>query len=387
MNDDRELEDLLRASMKHHAEQMPEIDSVHTRRRRTPVLIAAAASVVVIAAGAVALTSLAPIFSAGSGPAASASTHLDVGGPRPLFSQEFSAGDGSSAAPTPAAAAEGLAGLVQLSRPMPTEMDSFCSSAAPQHVEATANDVSAIYICHDGSLTQEDGSIWATAVVDQIVGGIDEFLAATALADEPESKSCSLGFNLPAIVTVHTSDAVMNIDPPRDWCRSPLPAWTVAFENLIVQKVREVPIEMTQSSLAIDTGCPDQFKDMMTLEKPAKAKGSPDPLPESPLTMCVYKSGLSDVGTLVAGLGLSTKGAASINGIYPKIESDPECDPTDHHLFVVLTGKMMGWVQIGLDGCGIFGSRGGMWSGSGDLRAYLVWLIQDAGQGKALLNQ
>ena len=106
MNDDRELEELLRASMKHHAEQMPEIDSVHTRRRRTPVLIAAAASVVVIAAGAVALTSLAPIFSAGSGTAASASTHLDLGGPRPLFSQEFSAGDGSSAAPTPAAAAE-----------------------------------------------------------------------------------------------------------------------------------------------------------------------------------------------------------------------------------------------------------------------------------------
>ena len=44
MNDDRELEDLLRASMKQHAEQMPEIDGVRTRRRRTPVLIAAAAS-------------------------------------------------------------------------------------------------------------------------------------------------------------------------------------------------------------------------------------------------------------------------------------------------------------------------------------------------------
>ena len=387
MNEDRELEDLLRASMKHHAEEMPEIGSVRTRRRRTPVLVAAAASVVIVAAGAVALTSLAPILSAGSGTSGSASTHLDLGGPRPLFGLDFSAGDGSFAAPTSAAAAKGLAGFVNLSRPMPTELDSFCSSDAPQHVEITASDVSAIYICHEGSLTQEDGSIWATAVVDQIVGGIDEFLAATALADEPESKSCFLTFNPPAIIAVHAADAIMNIDPPRDWCRSPLPAWTSAFERLIVQKVREIPIEITQSSLAIDTGCPYQFKDMMTLEKPAKAKGSPDPLPESPLTMCVYKSDLSDVGTLVAGLGLSTRAVAAINGFYPKIESDPECDPTDHHLFVILTGKMMGWVQIGLDGCGVFGSPGGMWSGSGELRAYLTWLIQDAGQGKALLNQ
>jgi len=386
MNEDRELEDLLRASMKHHAEEMPEIGSVRTRRRRTPVLVAAAASVVVVAAGAVALTSLAPIFSTGSGTSGSASTHLDLGGPRPLFGLDFSAGDGSSAAPTSAAAAKGLAGFVNLSRPMPTELDSFCSSDAPQHVEITASDVSAIYICHEGSLTQEDGSIWATAVVDQIVGGIDEFLAATALADEQESKSCFLTFNPPAIIAVHTADAVMNIDPPRDWCRSPLPAWTAAFENLIVQKVREIPIEMTQSSLVTETGCPDKFKDMLILERPSKAKGSPEPLPESPMTMCVYQTDHVGEGTLIAGLRLTAKNVAIINESYQTIVlSDPECDPTVHDHFVVLS-EGNNWVQIALNGCGIL-DRTGMRLGSSDLGAYLNWLIQNSGQGKALLSQ
>ena len=269
---------------------------------------------------------------------------------------------------------------------MPTEMDSFCSSDAPQHVEITASDVSAIYICHGGSLTQEDGSIWATAVVDQIVGGIDEFLAATALADEPEGKSCSLGFNLPAIVTVHTSDAVMNIDPPRDRCRSPLPAWTATFENLIVQKVREIPIEMTQSSLVTKTGCPDKFKDMLLLEWPGKAKGSPEPLSDVPMTMCVYQSDHVGEGTLIAGLRLTARNVASLNESYQKIVlSDPECDPTVHDHFVVLNERN-NWVQIALNGCGIL-DRTGMRLGSSDLGAYLIWLIQDSGQGKALLNQ
>jgi hypothetical protein len=398
MNEDRELEDLLRASMKHHAEQMPEIGSVRTRRRRTTVLVAAAASVVVVAAGAVALTSLAPIFSTGSGTSGSASTHLDLGGPRPLFGLDFSAGDGSSAAPTSAAAPSSpdelvwtpmvAAALSTLSSKAVEKSAPLCSAANPEHVNVALSDVSAIYVCHGGSLTQEDGSVWSTVIVDQVVEGVAELLESSGRPDEPLTDlACTAEGYLTPIITVHSSSGVHNIAPPVDICGKPQSRWLAALHNLIVQKVREIPIEMTQSSLAIDTGCPDQFKDMMTLEKPAKAKGSPDPLPESPLTMCVYKSDSSDVGTLVAGLGLSSRAVAAINGIYPKIESDPECDPTDHHFFVILTGKMMGWVQIGLDGCGVFGSPGGMWSGSGELRAYLTWLIQNSGQGKALLSQ
>jgi hypothetical protein len=348
MNEDRELEDLLRASMKHHAEEMPEIGSVRTRRRRTPVLVATAASVVVVAAGAVALTTLAPLLSEGSGGSASASTRLDLGGPRPLFSQEFTAGEGSFAAPTSAAA--GQAGFVPLSLPMPTEMDSFCSSDAPQHVEVTASDVSAIYICHGGSLTQEDGSVWSTAIVDQVVEGMAELLESSGRPDEPPTDMpCTAEGYLTPIITVHSSSGVRNIAPPVGICGKPQPRWLAALHNLTVQKVREIPIEIAQSSLVTETGCSYQFKDMLTIEKSAKAKGSPDPLPESPMRMCVYQSDQSDVGTLVAGLGLSARAVTAINGIYRKIELDPECDPTDHHFFVVLTGKI-GWVQIGLDG-------------------------------------
>ncbi|MCX6422354.1 MAG: hypothetical protein NT180_08305 [Actinobacteria bacterium] len=397
MNDDRELEDLLRASMKQQAEQMPEIDGVRTRRRRTPVLIAAAASVAVVAAGAVALTSLAPIFSAGSGTSGSASTRLDLGGPRPLFSQEFSAGDGSSAAPASAAAPTAVDGLVwtakfsaalsPLSSKAVEKSAPLCSAANPEHVNVPLSEVSAIYICHGGSLTQEDGSVWSTAIVDQVVEGMAELLESSGRPDEPPTDlPCTAEGYLTPIITVHSSSGVRNIAPPVDICGKPQPRWLAALHSLMVQKVREVPIEMTQSSLVTETGCSYQFKDMLTLEKPAKAKGSPDPLPESSMRMCVYQSDQSDVGTLIAGLGLSARAVTAINGIYRKIELDPECDPTDHHLFVVLTGKI-GWVQIGLDGCGIFGSPGGLWAGSDELRAYLVGLIQNAGQGKALLNR
>jgi hypothetical protein len=342
--------------------------------------------VVVVAAGAVALTTLAPLLSEGSGGSASASTRLDLGGPRPLFSQEFTAGEGSFAVPTSTAAAVGQAGFISLSLAAAKETSPLSVSSDPQHVQLTPSDDTANYICHGGSLTQEDGSIWSTAIVDQIVGGIDEFLAATALADETKSKSCSLGFNLPPTITVHTSDAVMNIDPPRDWCRSPLPAWTAAFENLIVQKVREIPIEIAQSSLATETGCPYKFKDMLILEKPGKAKGSPEPLSDVPMTMCVYQTDNVGEGTLIAGLRLTSKNVAIINESYQKIVmSDPECDPTVHDHFVVLS-EGNNWVQIALNGCGIL-DRTGMRLGSSDLGAYLIWLIQNAGQGKALLSQ
>jgi len=382
MNDDRELEDLLRASMKHHAEEMPEIGSVHTRRRRTPVLVAAAASVVVVTAGAVALTTLAPLLSEGSGGSASASTRLDLGGPRPLFSQEFSAGDGSSAA-----AAVGQAGFISLSLAAVKETSPLCVSSDPQHVQLTPSDVTAIYICHGGSLTQEDGSIWSTAIVDQVVGGIDELLAAAAISDEPlTSGMCNLLAYGTPIITVHGSGTAVNLAPPLDGCHAPLPAWTSAFKNLTVQKVREIPIEIAQSSLATETGCPYKFKDMLILEKPGKAKGSPEPLSDVPMTMCVYQTDHVIEGTLIAGLRLTTKNVEIINESYQKIVlSDPECDPTVHDHFVVLN-EGNNWVQIALNGCGIL-DRTGMRLGSSDLGAYLVWLIQNSGQGKALLNR
>jgi hypothetical protein len=322
---------------------------------------------------------------------------LDLGGPRPLFSQEFTAGEGSFAAPTSAAAPTSIDGLVwtakfsaalsPLSSKALEKSAPLCSAADPEHVNVALSDVSAIYICHGGSLTQEDGSVWSTAIVDQVVEGMAELLESSGRPDEPPTDMpCTAEGYLTPIITVHSSSGVRNIAPPVGICGKPQPRWLAALHNLTVQKVREIPIEIAQSSLVTETGCPYKFKDMLILEKPGKAKGSPEPLSDVPMTMCVYQTDHVIEGTLIAGLRLTSKNVAIINESYQKIVmSDPECDPTVHDHFVVLS-EGNNWVQIALNGCGIL-DRTGMRLGSNDLGAYLIWLIQNSGQGKALLSQ
>lgn len=255
-----------------------------------------------------------------------------------------------------------------------TITDTYCPTPNAGHLptDAEADDA---YICstEDREVTGE--GTWTFAVVRRVTGGLDGLLDSYATPDAPLTDgACTAELPDPRVVWLKMGGDVIGVRAPRDPCAKPTAPAIAAFSALTTEPLVEEKLQQASSSLADESGCSQEWKDMLSIEAGEGAAPSavpPLPLTGEPLVACSYSSYSSpDSGELVAAKPLDASAIAAINAELAKSTADATCERAGHQLFVVMLTPDGGATYVSVDGCAAQ-QDGGWWRGTDALRALL----------------
>ncbi|MEO7631653.1 MAG: hypothetical protein ABIS44_09955 [Mycobacteriales bacterium] len=214
---------------------------------------------------------------------------------------------------------------------------------------------------------------WMFAQVRRVTAGADQLFTAYAGADEKHGDgACISILKDPRMIWLHTSPITM-VRAPRDQCGFPRPDAEAAYEALTTELVSETRVRQIQSQVAIDSGCSQSWKDILSIEAlAAKAApaGAPSPLPPGATRLCRYAVRLDDtgdrVGELTSGERLTADRVRAINAALVAATPDTSCRRDGHQAFVVMESE----TYVALDGCAV--QQGNQWwRATDELRALL----------------
>lgn len=204
-----------------------------------------------------------------------------------------------------------------------------------------------------------DGS-WRYAVVHRVTGGVDELLAAYAQPDDDtELDICTSNYVDPGHVWLHEPDGqVATVRAPTDRCH-PLDRAREAFRRLTTVLVAEERLDQTSTQLSDDTGCPDDWLDVLVDpadDHSADQPANPWQLHDGHMLACTYQlTSHTDRGQLIAARRLDRVTRADVNRELIQATIDESCAADTHSTFVVLAASS-GFVQhtyVALDGCAV----------------------------------
>jgi hypothetical protein len=198
-------------------------------------------------------------------------------------------------------------------------------------LSANAVLVGATRCLFEAQLVAGDGE-WEVKLEQRADAGLDVLAAALRLPDQPAaaSQACSAIGYVPIIITVTDQHGhqMMPRLPEAD-CGGPLKAATDAIAALNWSTVKTTKAYQTRTELEISSGCPGQYKHMITIvaidqaRAPGGPLAAPQYLPSAPLQVCRYAldpssavtlggSALIQMGKLAAASTLDGKLAADL---------------------------------------------------------------------------
>ncbi len=265
---------------------------------------------------------------------------------------------------------------------VPTPSTSAAAAACPggsfRHLPAHPAGVAAAFVCtNDVRRVPGDGE-WSVTIVSRATAGVDRLLRVYAAPDKPipADVACTADLPDPRVVWLHlASGAVVAVRAPRDACGKPTAEAVAAFDALALDVVREDRVVQVSSQLALDSGCAQQWKDMLRVEAsmdaaPPATGSRPTPMPAGPARACVYEvdpASLGEVpdGDLVGARTLDARQVQAWDDALAAAHPDAACARDDHHRFAVIMPVVGGdETYVALDGCAV--QQGSAWWRAGD---------------------
>ncbi|WP_147431865.1 hypothetical protein [Motilibacter peucedani] len=221
------------------------------------------------------------------------------------------------------------------------------------------------HLCRQITARRRSRGLWLETVTYDVVGGLGTLVDAYQHPDGPVGHGPCLAIGYGALlVTFTTPFGDVEAREPRGTCFAPVPAAVQAYQHLRLRKVRAVWERQISSQRALDSGCAEQWKNMIMVERdrPAATAAPLDPLGEQ--RVCIYRDVAPDSGG--GDPELTAAGPSSRRDIATLVQrlhaGAPTCSAAVHTYAVL--GEMQADVYLALDGC-----RGrALWdSGSGML--------------------
>jgi hypothetical protein len=136
---------------------------------------------------------------------------------------------------------------------------------------------------------------WLVAVEQRARSGIDKLLGELRRPSSPvTAEACTLEMvTVPWFALVDGDGRVVRPAVPTDECRKPRREALAALQSLPYQTVAVRRIHLVQSQQAIDTGCADEWKDVVAIEAEGARPGGPGPVLDrrsDRLVVCTYRS-------------------------------------------------------------------------------------------------
>ena len=134
-----------------------------------------------------------------------------------------------------------------------------------------------------------DGS-WRFAIVSRVTAGADRLLTAYAEPDDDtEVDVCTAVYIPPGHVWLQIDGEIVTVRAPADRCH-PLDDAIAVYASLTLEVVAEERLDQTSTQLSADTGCPDDWLDVLAKEIPSGADqpSAPWALHEGRMAACTY---------------------------------------------------------------------------------------------------
>ena len=215
---------------------------------------------------------------------------------------------------------------------------------------------------------------WQKTVTYEVVGGLDRLVRAYQRPDgRSGSGPCDLVGHIPLLVTFTTSRGQVEAREPRGTCGHPLESGVSVYDALTLREISSVWNSQISSQRADDTGCAEQWKDMLWVERHRNAATASPQLSSGAQRLCVYRDPApsmagGDPHLSAAGTVTPVLASTLVGHLHP---AKPSTCPSGPATYAVLGEPLPGEsagdaVYVSLDAC-----RGrALWgSGSGTLDA------------------
>jgi hypothetical protein len=249
-----------------------------------------------------------------------------------------------------------------------------CLTEAPVHLPADAEPTSAHVCTTEIAPVAGDGE-WLFTVTRRVTDGLPRLLEAYRTFDADRTDGpCTMELPDPRVVWLQIGEATVPVRAPYDECAKPIPAAVQAYDALVTVAESRQPVRQVKSQQAVDTGCEQDWKDMLAIEADA-SRPAPTTAP-TPLTgavrVCTYDVVEAGVGRLTAGQTLTSDELAEVNAALAQASPDSSCRRDGHHRFALLLPTDNGEpTYVALDGCAV--AQGlAWWRATDALRAALA---------------
>jgi hypothetical protein len=199
---------------------------------------------------------------------------------------------------------------------------------------------------------------WLVAVEQRARSGFDELLGELRRPSSPRTaQACTLELvPAPWFALVGSDGRVVRPAVPTDECRKPRREALAALQSLPYQTVAERRIRQVQSQQAIDTGCADEWKDVLVLEAGQARPGGPGPVFDQRidrLVVCTYRNAGGEqppAGVLSGGREARGEQLAELLAALEGAGPARSCR-RQHSAFALLRPVGGGEAYVELDGC------------------------------------
>ena len=237
-----------------------------------------------------------------------------------------------------------------------------CLAEAPVHLPVDATPTSALVCTTEVAPVAGDGE-WMFTVTRRVTDGLPRLLQAYQTPDEDRTNGpCRSDLPDPRVVWLEIGEATVPVRAPYDECAKPIPTATQAYDALVTIVEKRQPIRRVTSQLALDTGCAQEWKDVLAIEADLRRPvptAAPTPLP-APVRACIYEVVGDGAGRLTAGRTLSPDEQDAVNAALAQARADSDCRRDGHHRFaVLLPADQSEPTYVALDGCAV--AQGSAW--------------------------
>ncbi|RZS79968.1 hypothetical protein EV189_3447 [Motilibacter rhizosphaerae] len=209
-------------------------------------------------------------------------------------------------------------------------------------------------LCRQLVVPRPGRGTWQQTVTYAVVGGLDALVRTYQRPDGPAGTGiCSAVGYVPLLVTFTTArDGDIEAREPRGHCNEPVEEAVHAYASLRLQRIRSVWGRQVESQRAVDSGCAEQWKDMLVVERTrAAATLQPRPL-QGRQRVCVYHdrapNGSAGDPVLVAAAPAAREQVEAV--VQHLHAGGPVCRSTGR-TFVVLGEPQGDIVYVALDRC------------------------------------
>lgn len=256
----------------------------------------------------------------------------------------------------------------------PVSKQEACPDGEPVHLPAETGTIEAAYVCRSDYRPVPGDGEWSFDVVRGITDRLDELVQVYATADAPRSGVCTTELPDPLVVYLHGA-RTLAVRAPLNACGKPTQAARAAYEALVTTVVSETKANRGRSQVSIDTGCSDDYKDMLALEEPIESSAPPAATPE-PLDgnarACIYTvRGTEDVGHLSSTRTFTAGQLAELNEALAGSRADSSCSRHGHTRFTLIPGGQGMTTLVALDGCAVQQDTG-WWRATDRLRQLIA---------------
>jgi hypothetical protein len=235
------------------------------------------------------------------------------------------------------------------------------------HLPADVGPITAAYLCEVVDRSVPGDGVWQYQVVREVTGGLPALEEALAVPDAPRNSGmCTLQFDIGRpIWVVGQRSALVRV--PLDGCGHAVQGAKDVLEQLPTKVVSEKRTRQMETQTAVDSGCSQDFKDMLRVESADNRLPdveAPPQLDESMRwTVCRYDVVSQDGGggSLTSADRLTPKQVTRLNAALAASHADPSCRRDDHTRFatVIDVDGSNYWLDVALDGCAV--QRGSDW--------------------------